>query len=96
MADQFVFNKALTGIAFDFKTGKSEDGLNFAVDAAATQVRFTLAIDGQSAPQFIRVGRDGDHPAVDHLVASHRIRGGLSIQIVQRGRCSVRKRYGQG
>jgi hypothetical protein len=62
-ADRFVFNAALTEIKFDFKSNEGVDGLNFAVDGAATEIRFTLAFDGESSPKHIRVGRDSDHPA---------------------------------
>lgn len=63
LVDQFVFNQASTAITFDFKTDEGVDGLNFAVDAAATGLKFTLAIDGQASPKHIRVGQQGDHPA---------------------------------
>lgn len=62
LVDQYRFNPARTAIAFDFRTDEGVDGLNFAVDPAATGLRFTLAIDGQAAPQHIRVGKNGDHP----------------------------------
>jgi hypothetical protein len=63
LADRFAFNRDSTAIAFDFKTDEHIDGLNFAADAAATALRFTLALDGQASPRQIRIGRQGDHPA---------------------------------
>jgi len=38
------------------------DGLNFALNEAATELKFTLAFDGDAAPKHIRIGRDSDHP----------------------------------
>jgi hypothetical protein len=67
--DRYVFNKTLTAIAFDFRTDEGVDGLNFAVDPAATGLRFTLAIDGEAHPKHIRVGKAGDHPAKAMFVA---------------------------
>lgn len=61
--DQFLFNAALTAITFDFRTDEGVDGLNFAVDGAATGLKFTLALDGDAAPRHIRIGKAGDHPA---------------------------------
>ena len=62
-ADKFVFNRTLTAIEFDFKTDEGADGLDFAVAPATAQLKFTLAIDGESAPKHIRIGKSGDHPA---------------------------------
>jgi hypothetical protein len=59
--DRYVFSP--TGIAFDFRTDEGVEGLNFAVDKAATALKFTLALDGQAAPRHIRIGKQGDHPA---------------------------------
>lgn len=63
LVDQYIFNAASTAIAFDFRTDEGVDGLNFAVDGAATALKFTLAIDGQASPKHIRIGHAGDHPA---------------------------------
>ena len=60
-ADKFVFSP--TAIAFDFKTEEGVDGLNFAVDAAATALRITVAVDGKASPKLIHVGKAGDHPS---------------------------------
>ncbi len=59
--DQYVFSQ--TAIKFDFKTDKGEDGLNFAVDANAKGLKFTIAIDGEARPKNIRLGKASDHPA---------------------------------
>ena len=61
--DKFIINPARTAIAFSFKTDEGIDGLSFAVEPAATALRFSLAINGDAAPKHIRIGRDSDHPA---------------------------------
>jgi len=30
--------------------------------AAATELKFTFAFDGEAAPKHIRIGKDSDHP----------------------------------
>lgn len=63
LVDRFVFNGDRSAIRFDFKTDEGVDGFNFVAAPAASALKFTLAVDGNAAPNIIRVGRDGDHPA---------------------------------
>jgi len=59
LGDRAIFTTK--AIAFDFKTDEGVDGLNFALNEAATELKFTLAFDGDAAPKHIRIGRDSDH-----------------------------------
>lgn len=61
LGDRAIFTKK--AIAFDFKTDEGVDGLNFAVNEAATELKFTLAFDGEASPKHIRIGHDSDHPS---------------------------------
>jgi len=62
LVDRFVYNEARSAIRFDFRTDENVDGFNFVAAPTATALKFTLAVDGNAAPNIIRVGRDGDHP----------------------------------
>jgi hypothetical protein len=59
--DRYVFTPS--AIAFDFETADGVDGLNFAVDAGAAGLKFTVAIDGEASPKHVRIGKASDHPA---------------------------------
>lgn len=61
--DFYRYNAAHNAMVFDFRTDEAVDGVSFALDGGATGLKFTLAIDGQAAPQLIRIGKDGDHPS---------------------------------
>lgn len=58
--DRYIFRKSF--IEFDFKTSGGTDGLNFKVSEAATELKFSIAIDGDAKTKHIRVGKAGDHP----------------------------------
>jgi len=62
LVDRYIYNGDRSAIRFDFKTDEGVDGFNFIASPTATALKFTLAVDGNAAPNIIRVGRDGDHP----------------------------------
>lgn len=69
LVDRFAFNAARNAIRFDFKTDEGVDGFNFVAAPTATALKFTLAVDGNTAPNSIRVGLEGDHPATPIFTA---------------------------
>lgn len=62
VTDYYRYNADKTAILIDFTTDGVVDGIDFKVDANATTVKFTLALDGEKHPRNISVGRAGDHP----------------------------------
>ena len=60
--DSFVYNKERTAVLIDFKSDTAVDGIDFKVEPFVTSLKFTLAIDGESQPKNISIGKAGDHP----------------------------------
>lgn len=60
--DYYRYNADKNAILIDFTTDGAVDGIDFRVDAAATEVQFTLALDGEKHPKHIAIGKAGDHP----------------------------------
>ena len=60
LSDRYVFTS--NQISFNFKTNEGQDGLNFLVTPGTTAIRYSLAINGESHPKHIRIGKAGDHP----------------------------------
>lgn len=59
-------------LTFDFSPKDKEDGVNFRCSKAATDVKFTLKIDGKDVAQEIYVGKGASHPvSASFTVAAH-------------------------
>jgi hypothetical protein len=59
--DKAIFSQK--GIVFDFNTTDGADGVNFKVDDATTELKFTITVDGETAAKHIRIGNASTHPA---------------------------------
>lgn len=58
-SDFGMLNQAKNQISYKFRTGKGRDGFDFRVDDAATEIRFTLLIDGLASPERVLIGAKG-------------------------------------
>jgi hypothetical protein len=55
-------------IVFNARTNDDIDGFDFTVDDKVTELRFSLHIGGNVAPNLIEVGKNNAHPRRDPLV----------------------------
>lgn len=62
--DLGTWNKERTQFKFLLSSGKAfADGFDFDVSADATNIKFSLQIDGKDVPNAVFIGSKGDHPA---------------------------------
>jgi hypothetical protein len=65
LADWWKLGPKKHEIAFDFKTDRGIDGINFTVSKDAKVIHFNLHIDGKHHAGKIYIGREGHHPESD-------------------------------